>query len=97
MKQVINTIKALRLLSQKPLRASQLQEILGTSKGATYRIIRDLRASGEVVEKTLCTYSIKTKNPKPQNHEQPNSNLKPLKNDESNRSQTATDNSRKRS
>jgi DNA-binding IclR family transcriptional regulator len=62
MKQVINTIKALRLLSQKPLRASQLQDILGTSKGATYRIIRDLRASGEVVEKTLCTYSIKNKN-----------------------------------
>jgi DNA-binding IclR family transcriptional regulator len=62
MKQVINTIKALRLLSQKPLRASQLQDILGTSKGATYRIIRDLRASGEVVERTLCTYSIKTKN-----------------------------------
>jgi DNA-binding IclR family transcriptional regulator len=62
MKQVINTIKALRLLSQKPLRASQLQEILGTSKGATYRIIRDLRASGEVVERTLCTYSIKPKN-----------------------------------
>jgi DNA-binding IclR family transcriptional regulator len=62
MKQVINTIKALRLLSQKPLRASQLQDILGTSKGATYRIIRDLRASGEVVEKTLCTYSIKPKN-----------------------------------
>jgi DNA-binding IclR family transcriptional regulator len=61
MKQVINTIKALRLLSQKPLRASQLQDILGTSKGATYRIIRDLRASGEVVERTLCTYSIKTK------------------------------------
>jgi DNA-binding IclR family transcriptional regulator len=62
MKRVVNTIKALRLLSQKPLRASQLQDILGTSKGATYRIIRDLRASGEVVEKTLCTYSIKTKN-----------------------------------
>jgi hypothetical protein len=39
-----------------------LQDILGTSKGATYRIIRDLRASGEVVERTLCTYSIKPKN-----------------------------------
>jgi DNA-binding IclR family transcriptional regulator len=65
MKQVINTIKALRLLSQKPLRASQLQDILGTSKGATYRIIRDLRASGEVVERTLCTYSIKPKTQEP--------------------------------
>ena len=66
MKRVVNTIKALRLLSQKPLRASQLQDILGTSKGATYRIIRDLRASGEVVEKNLCTYSIKPKTQNPQ-------------------------------
>jgi hypothetical protein len=96
----VATIYAVSYLAQRPYRATQLAKVLGVNIRTTYRILSDLRASNWLIEDN-CFYSIQpnqiqTKNPKPQNHEQPNTNLKPLKNDESNRSQTATDNSRKR-
>ena len=61
-KRAQKTLDAMRILSEKPCRASQLKAMLGVSKRSVYRIIHDLKVCGLAIEVNKCYYSIQQLN-----------------------------------